>query len=79
MLLLIEKEIRGRICHVFQQYAEANDKSMKNYDKNKEPSCLKYCDINNLYGWEKSLKLLLGGFEWVEETCQFNEDFKKNL
>ena len=30
---------------------------MKDYDKNKELSYLKYWDINNLYGWAMSQKL----------------------
>ena len=33
MLLMVEKEIRGGICH---RYATANNKYMKDYDKNKE-------------------------------------------
>ena len=44
MLLMAEKGIRGGICHVFHQYAKANYKYMKNYDKTKESSYLKYCD-----------------------------------
>ena len=48
---------------------------MKNYDKNKEWSYLKYWDVNNSYGRPMSQILLLGGFEWVEETSQFNENF----
>ena len=36
MLLMIEKEIRGGICHAVYQYAKANNKYMKHYDKNKE-------------------------------------------
>ena len=42
MLLMIEKGIRGRICHAIRRYVEANNKYMKDYDKNKESSYLKY-------------------------------------
>ena len=46
--------------------------------ENKESSYLKYWDVNDLYGWAMSQKLLLDGFKWVEETSQFNEDFIKS-
>ena len=42
MLLMVEKGIRGGICHAIHRYAKANNKYMKDYDKNKELSCLKY-------------------------------------
>ena len=51
MLLMVEKVIRGRICNAIYRYAKANNKYMKDYDKNKESSYLKYRDVNNLYGW----------------------------
>ena len=51
MLLIVEKGIRGVICHYFNRYAKANNKYMKDYDKNKESSYFKYWDVNNLYGW----------------------------
>ena len=54
MLLMVEKGIRGRICHAIHQSAKTNDKFMKDYDKNKESSYLKNCDLNNLYGWAMS-------------------------
>ena len=51
MLIMVEKGIRGGICHSIYRYEKTNNKSMKDYDKNKESSCLKYQDVNNLYGW----------------------------
>ena len=36
MLLLVEKVSRGGICHAIYPYLEANNKYMKNYNKNKE-------------------------------------------
>ena len=40
MLLMVGKGIRGRICHAIHRYAKANNKCMKDYDKNKESSHL---------------------------------------
>ena len=50
MLLMVEKVIREGICHSIYRSAKANDQYMKNYDKNKELSCLQFWDVNNLYG-----------------------------
>ena len=36
MLLMVEKGIRGRICHAIYRYAKANNKYMNNYEKKKE-------------------------------------------
>ena len=38
MLLMVETGIRGGMCHAIHRYAEANNKYIKNYDKNKESS-----------------------------------------
>ena len=38
MLLMVEKGIRGGLCHAIHMYAKANNKYMKNYDENKESS-----------------------------------------
>ena len=48
MLLMVEKRIRGGICHAIHIYTKANNKYMKNYDKNIELSYLMYLDANNL-------------------------------
>ena len=42
MLLMVEKGIRGEICHSIYKYAKANSKYRKDYDKNKELSYLQY-------------------------------------
>ena len=72
MLLMIEERIRGGICHVIHRYAKANNKYMKNYDKNKESSYIQYLDQNNLYGWVMSQKLPVDGFKWVEDVSSLN-------
>ena len=50
ILLMVEKGIRGGICHDIYQYAKANNKYMKSLYKNKESLYLKYCHVNDLYG-----------------------------
>ena len=50
ILLLVEKGIRGGLCTTIHWYAKANNKYMKDYDKNKESSYLNYWNVNNLYG-----------------------------
>ena len=42
MLLMVETKIKGGICHSIYQYAKANNKHMKDYDKNRESSYLQY-------------------------------------
>ena len=76
MLLMEEEGIRGGICHLIHRYARANNKYMKNYDKNEESSYIKYLEANNLYGWAMSQKLPVNGFKWVNN--EINEEFIKN-
>ena len=59
MLMTFGKRSRGGMCHVVYIYAKANNKCMKNYDKNTESSYLVYLDANNLYGWAMSQKLAI--------------------
>ena len=58
MLLTIEKGTRGGICHAIHRFAKANNKYIKNYDKNKESSYLMYFDANSLYGCAMSQKFI---------------------
>ena len=79
MLLMIEKGIGGGICQATHRYAKANNKYMKNYDKNNESSYIRYLGANDLYGWAMSQKLPINGFKWVKQRklSKFNEDFIK--
>ena len=80
MLLIIEKGTRGGICQARYRYFTANNKYMKNYDKDIVLSYLMYLDANNLYGWAMSQKLQVNGFKWVEKSrlSKFNDIFIKN-
>ena len=78
MLLMFEEGTRGGMCQATYRYAKANNKYMKNYDKNKESSYLEYVDANNLYGFAMCKKLPVDGFKWVDSLSIFTEDFIKN-
>ena len=74
---MVEKGIRGGIYQAIYRYAKANNKYMKNYNKDKEESFLQYLDANNLYGWAMSQKLHVSGFKWKKHMLKFNEEFIK--
>ena len=79
-LLMVEKGIRGGICHSICIFAKANEECMKDmHEKNKESSYIQNWVVNNLYGWVMFQKLPVNNFEWIEDTSQFNEDFIKNI
>ena len=75
---MVKKYTRRGICHSIYRYTKANNKYMKHFDKNKEPPYIQYWEVNNLYGWVMSQILPVNNFEWVKDTCQFNEDFIKS-
>ena len=79
MLLMVEKGIRRGICHSIYRYAKANNKYMKDYDKNKESSYLLYWVVNKLSGLAMLQKLPVNNFEWIKDTSELNEDFMKNF
>ena len=68
MLLMVEKRIRGGICHPIHRYAAANDKYIKEYNKDNKWSYIMYLDAINLYGWAMSQKLPVDGFEVCKKT-----------
>ena len=76
MLLTFEDGTRGGMCNAIHRYAKANNKYMKNYNKNVESSFIEYLDANNLYGWAMSKKLPVGEFEWINPE-DYTEDIIK--
>ena len=75
---MVEKGIKGGICHAIHRYAKASNKYMKNYDENKESSFLEYLDENNLYGWAMSEALPVDCFDRIKDLSKIDEDFIKN-
>ena len=63
MLLMVEKGIRGGICHAMHRYAKTNNRYTKNYNKDEEELFLEYLDANSLYGWAISEPLPADGFD----------------
>ena len=78
MLLMVEKGIRGGICHAIHRYAKANNKYMKGYKKDDEESFLQYDVANKLYGFAMSEPLPVNGFDWMEDLSKIDEDFIKS-
>ena len=80
MLIMFEEGTRGGMCQATYRYAKANNKYMKNHDKNKESTYLEYLDANNLYGWAMSEKLPVRNFKWIEkdDKSKFDEKFILN-
>ena len=74
---MIEAGIRSAISKAIHRYAKANNKYMKNFNKDMLSSFLMYLDANNLYGWAMCKKLLVGEFEWIHPE-DYTEEMIKN-
>ena len=77
MLLMVEKGIRGGICHAMHRYAKANNKYMNDCNKDEKESSLEYLDANNLCGCAMSEPLPVDGFDWIKDLSKIDEDFIK--
>ena len=78
MLLMVEKGLSGGTCQATHRYAKANNKYMKNYDKDIISSYLTYLDAKNFYGWAMSQTFPINGFKWLKKLSIFNERFIKS-
>ena len=70
MLLMVEKGIRGGMCNSICQYAKANNKYMKSYDKNKES---KHLILNGLKLLLSLMKISLKNYDEKSEEEYFLE------
>ena len=50
MLIMVEKGIRGGMCHSIYRYAKVNKKYMKDYDKNKDLIFDTGIELNHMVG-----------------------------
>ena len=67
MHLFIEKGLRGGISMISHRHAKANSRYVPDYHPSQPSSHVTYIDVNNLYGWEWSQALPVGGFRWLEK------------
>jgi len=75
MYLFFESGIRGGLSQITKRYAQANNKYISTYDKDKIDEYILYLDANNLYGYAMSQHLPQKNFKWNYE----NWDDKKIL
>ena len=78
MFQFIEKGTRGGISYIANRFGEANNKYMKEYNKEKPSKYITYLDANNLYGYAMSQYLPTGGFKWLTEK-QIDKIMKKTI
>ena len=85
VLIIVEKRIGGGICHAIRRYAKANNKYMKNYNKNIESSYLMYLDeticmdgqfFKNYLQMVSNGKKIVSKFD-EELTKNYDEDINK--
>ena len=75
---MIEKGIRGGICHAILRYPKANNEYIKDYNKDEEESFLRYDDAYNLYEFAMIQLLPVDGFKFIKNVYKIDEDFIKN-
>ena len=86
MFQFIEKGMRGGVSYIANRYGKANNKYMKDYDKNAQSKYIMYLDANNLYSWAMSQYLPTGNFMWMSDKeidkidlGRYKPDGKKGL
>ena len=74
MFEMIEKGLRGGMCHVRHKHSKANNKYMADaYDETKPSNYISYLDADNLYGLAMSMKLPMGQMKWGKKFPKVEE------
>ena len=86
MFQFIEKLMSGGVSYIANQYGNANNKYMKEYDEKAPSKYIMYLDTNNLYGWAMSQYLPTGNFKRITDKeiskidlGKYKTDGKKGL
>ena len=86
MFQFIEKGMHGGVSYIANQYGNANNKYMKEYDEKAPSKYIIYLDANNLHGWAMSQYLPTGNFKWMTDKeiskidlGKYKADGKKGL
>jgi len=81
MFQIIQKGVRSGTSYIANRCGKANNKYMKDHDKNAPSKHIMYLDANNLYGWAMSQYLPTGDFRWKKiekpDISKNEEDSKK--
>ena len=74
MFEMIEKGLRGGMCHVSHKHSKENNKYMADaYDETKPSNYISYLDADNLYGLAMSMKLPMGQMKWGKKFPKVEE------
>ena len=65
---MVEKSLKGRICHSVLRYAKENNKYMKHYNWDNDSSYITYLDKKHLHGLAITQKLPVDEFERMESV-----------
>ena len=77
MFQFIEEGMHGRVSYIANQYGNANNKYMKEYDEKAPSKYIMNLDANNLYGWAMSQYLPTGNFKWMTDKEISKIDLEK--
>ena len=77
MFQFIEKGMHGGAFYIANRHGKANNKYMKNHDKNAQSKYIMYLDANSLYGWATSQYLPTGNFRWMTDKEISKIDLEK--